>query len=129
MGTRTIRISDEVWDEIAKTGKFGETEDDVLRRIFGIKAPTAAQTTVSPRPRGRYATHRMHAGVHNFNLVVSFDGGKEKRWKLPNRDDKAKIRHIRDEAVAFALEQGASDPGQTNAVRKALTDASYHLTR
>jgi len=33
---KTIRISDEVWAEIAKRGKFGETEDDVLQRIFGI---------------------------------------------------------------------------------------------
>ena len=31
---RTIRISNEVWDEIAKKGKFGENEDDVLRRQF-----------------------------------------------------------------------------------------------
>ena len=28
---RTIRISDEVWQEIAQRGKFGETEDDVAR--------------------------------------------------------------------------------------------------
>ncbi len=33
---RTIKISEEVWNEIAKRGKFGETEDDVLKRIFNI---------------------------------------------------------------------------------------------
>ena len=33
---RTIRISGPVWDEIAARGKFGETPDDVLRRVFGI---------------------------------------------------------------------------------------------
>lgn len=33
---KTIRISDEVWDAMAKHGKFGETPDDVFRRILKI---------------------------------------------------------------------------------------------
>lgn len=33
---RTIRISEEVWNAIAERGKFGESEDDVLRRVFNI---------------------------------------------------------------------------------------------
>jgi len=33
---RTIRISDEVWNVMAKHGKFGETPDDVFRRILKI---------------------------------------------------------------------------------------------
>ena len=37
---RTIRISEEVWDEIAKRGVFGETPDIVLRRIFGLDKST-----------------------------------------------------------------------------------------
>lgn len=32
--TRTVRITHDVWDQIAKHGKFGETVSDVLRRIF-----------------------------------------------------------------------------------------------
>lgn len=36
MSSKTIRVSSEVWDEIAKRGKFGESEDTVLRRVFGI---------------------------------------------------------------------------------------------
>jgi len=33
-GTKTVRIPQDVWDVIAKHGKFGETIGDVLRRIF-----------------------------------------------------------------------------------------------
>lgn len=33
---KNIKISDEVWDEMAKEGKFGETPDDVLRKKYGI---------------------------------------------------------------------------------------------
>jgi hypothetical protein len=36
---RTIRISEEVWNEIAKRGKFGETPDDVLKGVFNIPDP------------------------------------------------------------------------------------------
>ncbi len=39
---RNIRISEEVWKEIANRGKFGETEDDVLRRVFGIEGYNAS---------------------------------------------------------------------------------------
>ena len=40
----TIKVSDEVWEAIAERGKFGETEDDVLRRAFNLP----------PSPRSRY---------------------------------------------------------------------------
>ena len=33
---RTIRISEQVYKEIAKRGKFGETPNDVLERVFKI---------------------------------------------------------------------------------------------
>ena len=135
---RTIRVSDEVWDEIAKRGKFGETEDDVLRRVFGLgnnvrgaNAMLAAQSKPqrpTARPRRRYATIRMHAGVHRGQFVVSFEDGKENRWPLPSREEKEAIRRIRREAVAFAVSHGASK-GQEYAVLKALTDAGYHLTK
>ena len=134
---RTIRISDEVWEEIATRGKFGETEDDVLRRIFEIKGHVEMRMT-TPRVREHrrhYATRRMHAGVHGIpgtpreQLLVSFEGGPEKRWGLPDKSKKEEIRTIRQEAVKFALENGASKPGQTNAVLKALTDAGYYLTK
>lgn len=34
--SKKIAISDEVWDEIASRGRFGETEDTVLRRVFDL---------------------------------------------------------------------------------------------
>lgn len=141
---RNIRISDEVWQEIAKRGKFGETEEDVLRRVFklvpaerGMPGALASHTSPSTRrgTRQRLATVRMHAGVHRSGpagkdqLLVSFEHGAERRWEMPDRADKAELRRIRQEAVEFALSEGASDPGQTNAVRKALTEGGYHLTR
>ena len=33
---KTIRISDDVWNAMADHGKFGETPDDVFRRILKI---------------------------------------------------------------------------------------------
>lgn len=131
---RTIRISDEVWDEIAKRGKFGETEDDVLRREFDLDVQPATEASDrmaarATRPRGHYATNRMHAGVHNHQFAVSFASGENRRWDLPDHTDKSAIRKIRAEAVKFALECGASHPGQTNAVLKALTDAKYYVTK
>jgi negative regulator of replication initiation len=33
---KTIRISDDVWNAMAEHGKFGETPDDVFRRILKI---------------------------------------------------------------------------------------------
>ena len=139
---RTIRISDEVWEEIAKQGKFGETEDDVLRRVFGLdnrgglENQGSEQRHLRPRrPRRHHATRRMHAGVHRVpgaereHLVVSFQDGPERRWELPDPSDKVEIRKVRKEAVEFALENGASKPGQTNAVLKALTDAGYYVTK
>jgi hypothetical protein len=34
---KTIRISDEVWKEFERIGRFGETPDDLLRRVLKIR--------------------------------------------------------------------------------------------
>ena len=81
------------------------------------------------RRRPRRATKRMSARAEDGQLLVQFADGEKCSWDLPDPADKPAIRRIRDEAVHFALKRGATDPGQTNAVRKALTDAGYHLTR
>lgn len=136
---RAIKVSDELWEAIAERGKFGETEDDVLRRVFDLppspRSPYGGSGSggrSGGRPgRGnrRFATKRMSARVENGKLVVEFEDGARKEWTLPERSDKGSIRTIRDDAVSFALENDASKPGQTNAVLKALTDADYHLTK
>lgn len=50
--TRRINISEEVWAEIAKRGKFGETEDTVLRQVFGLDVVPSSN---SRRSRGAAA--------------------------------------------------------------------------
>jgi hypothetical protein len=127
---RTIKVSDAVWNAIAERGKFGETEDDVLRRVFGTP-PSTEEEKPGHRGRGavRYAEKRMSARVESGKLVVEFEDGARHEWSLPHRDDKEAIRSVLDVALTFATDNGASNPGQTNAVRKALTDGGYHLTK
>ena len=131
---RTVKISDAVWAAIAERGKFGETVDDVLRRVFDLPSGNDAERTQIPsgrRGRGnrRYATKRMSARIEDGRLLVEFEDGPANRWKLPHPSEKEHIKRLREEAVAFALKHGATDPGQTNAVRKALTDAGFHIAR
>ena len=121
---KTIRISDEVWRAFEKQGKFGETPDDVLRRVFGVsrnKKRTGSTWT-------KVATNRMVARVADRELSVRFKSGDAKRWTLPARDDKVAIRKVRDEAVNFAEGVGAVF-GQLQAVKKALTDARYYVAK
>ena len=132
---RTIKVSEDVWNAIASQGKFGETEDDVLRRVFKLPPDSSAEgSNITPDiPRGRqprksFAKQRMSSYIQSNHLHVSFQEGSSDSWTLPNRSDKNGIRIVRDKAVAFAKENKATI-GQVNAVKKALTDAGYHLTK
>ena len=134
---RTVQISDAVWQAIAQRGKFAETEDDVLRRVFHLPpaAPgngTGAMATPVRRPlvapRRSFATTRMSSYINSDQLHIAFAGGSPRSWPLPPRNDKGSLRAMRDKAVAFARENGAT-LGQVNAVKKTLTDAGYHLTK
>ncbi len=138
---RNITVTDPVWEAIASRGRFGETEDDVLRRVFGLPpalAPNSAATLHQPSaiptarratgPRRSLATDRMSANISNGHLHVSFSSGPTSSWALPSPTDKASLRAVRDKAIAFANKHGAT-LGQVNAVKKALTDAGYHLTK
>ena len=136
---RNIRVSEEVWEAIASQGKFGETEEDVLRRVFKLPEnsvhdgvqPTTGLGTQRPEmasygPRRIIAERRMRSFLSSNHLRVSFYDGPSQSWMLPQRSDKLGIRSVRDKAVAFARANGATN-GQVNAVRKALTDGGYHL--
>lgn len=136
---RTIQISDPVWKEIAKRGKFGETEDDVLRRVFDIPANSSSLGEIlssltgpgrkrSSSPRRSIAVQRMSCNVDGTQLFVSFQGGPSRTWTLSSPSDKSALRNVREKAVAFARENGAT-LGQINAVKKALTDNGFHLTK
>ncbi len=136
---RTIRVSEEVWQAIATQGKFGETEEDVLRRVFklpensahdGVQPTTGLgkqrSHSASSSPRRVIAERRMRSFLRANQLHVSFYDGPSQSWMLPQRSDKLGIRSVREKAVAVARGNGATE-GQVNAVRKALTDGGYHL--
>ena len=125
---REIRISPEVWAAIAERGHFGETEDDVLRRVFGLPQVQSAQSGRRGRGSKRYAVKKLRAKVESGHFVVTFEDGTEFVKPLPNHANKSAIRTLRDAAVEFALINGAT-AGQIAAVKKALTEAGYHLVR
>ncbi len=124
---KTIRISQEVWEAMVKVGKFGETPDDVLRRVFGITMHEELEAS-KPRPLRRLSQQKMSAKIDEGKLIVVFENGRSQSWTLPEVTDKLSIKSIRDQAVAFAADNGAT-LGQVNAVKKALTEAGYHLTK
>jgi hypothetical protein len=134
MKMRTIRISEEVWNEIAKRGKFAETEDDVLRRVFNLPENAnelgfpAENRRMQSAPRRTIAAQRMSSYIANSQLHVAFQDGASSSWELPKPTDKARIKMVLDKALIFARTNDAS-LGQLNAIRKALTNAGYHLTK
>lgn len=134
---RSALISEPVWEAVAAKGKFGESEDDVLRRVFGLAPTPSGPTNPSPgqaRSRGAgtrrrsFATNRMSSYISGNELRVSFASGEASSWHLPEKGDRDGIRALRDKAVEFAERHGATI-GQSNAVRKTLTDAGYHLLK
>ena len=138
---RVIKISEEVWQKIATHGKFGETEDDVLRRILGLPeatqiyptrsaaAPATSHASKGPSIRRRsFAKQRLTSYINRNQLHVEFQDGVSSFWTLPDPKDKNNIRAVLEKALSFAREHGAS-VGQINAVRKTLTNEGYHLTK
>ena len=132
---KSISVSVSVWEAIASRGKFGETEDDVLRRVFGLSgnaaesAPRAATANRNSNgPRRSFATDKLSSYISGNELRVAFASGASKSWKLPPKSDKAALRSVRDAATSFAESKGAT-LGQINAVKKTLTDSGYHLLK
>ncbi len=89
--------------------------------------PAPAMSARAGRGSRQYATQRMSARIQHQKLMVEFQDGAKETWTLSAKTDRDEIRRIRDEAVGFARDHGASDPGQVNAVKKALTDKGYHV--
>jgi len=127
---RTIKISEEIWQAIAAKGKFGETENDVLERVFNIQSKSYQPQSIEKvtKMRKKYADQRMRADVLGTTLHVNFQDGSSKKWTLPDPTNKVEIRRIREEAVNFAQQNNASF-GQEQAVKKALTNAGYWLIK
>ena len=125
---RTVKISEEVYGEIAKRGRFGETVDDVLRRQFRIaerqeKEGTHLVRTILARRRMSPSVRESEAGV---TLEVDFQGGPSRQFALPSRHEKAELRVVLEEALRWAEEQRATG-GQLAYIRKVLHQAGYYL--
>jgi hypothetical protein len=127
---KTIRISEEVWNEIARRGAFGETPDIVLRRVFQINQPLLRKSALysSTSKRSRYATDRMSANIEGDRLAVMFHSGPVKEFKLPDRSNKREIANLTSNVMEFVKQNGGTI-GQINAARKALTDAGYRIMK
>lgn len=137
----TIIVSNLVREAIAELTKGGGTEDDLLRQLLKLPPnPSATGTRPMPGgailsqrrpsygPRKSFATKRMSSYIRGKQLHISFEGGSSHEWQLPAPENKAALRSVRDQAVTFARENGAT-LGQVNAVKKTLTDSGYHLTK
>lgn len=87
-----------------------------------------SERSVSSKVRKKKARKKISARVLDGYLLVKFADTEPERWKLPDRLDKEAIKCVRDRAVAFARDHEAT-LGQINAVKKALTDRGYYLTK
>jgi len=136
---RSIRVSEEVWQAIAGRGKFGENEDDVLRRVLDLPQNSAGESNAFTGNAGgshrastsrskSMAKQRMTSYIGNDQMYIEFQDGASSSWILPERKDKTGIRAVLTKALQFARDNGASG-GQRNAVRKTLTEEGYHLTK
>jgi hypothetical protein len=129
---RSVQVSEEVYEVIAQDGKFGESVDDVLRRLLGLPERLGQSTpyTVTPRrrpsrTRPRLSERTISARVEGGQLLLAVEG-EQISWDLPSRHEVERIRTITYEALAWAEERGATI-GQLKAVRKALSEAGYYL--
>jgi negative regulator of replication initiation len=122
---KIIKVSDEVWNEIAQRGKFGETEEDVLRRVFGL---ASTNKEVNMR-RKRVATDTLHPEFQDEkHYKITFDSGREKVFPLPDKTDREGVKELTDKVMRFVKDAGATI-GQINAARKALTDRGYLIRK
>ena len=116
---------DEISGHVPDHGEVTEFLQAVLVRASSEGESSQAGPRIATKNK---AKKKMSAQVEDGHLLVKFAGGQMERWKLPDRSDKEAIRRTRDSAVAFARDQEAT-LGQINAVKKALTEDGYHLTK
>jgi len=74
------------------------------------------------------AHNKMSTRIEDNYFAIEFARGASKKFNLPDRQDKEGIKRLASYAVQFAIEQGATIPGQVNAVRKGLTERGYYIT-
>ena len=124
---KTVRISDEVYQEIAKRGHFGETVDDVLRREFSItgekRRTVAAQRQVLA---DRTMTPKVSRNGDQDVLRVSFEDGTSQGSLLSYKNDRHGFRSVLQQVLQFAEREGATE-GQLKYIRKELNRAGYYV--
>lgn len=84
---KTIRISDDVWNAMAKHGKFGETPDDVFRRILKIEANNHGPGSTK-RKAGKVAFIDTHLAAKGENRKTKSEIVKLYRSQFPNVSEK-----------------------------------------
>jgi len=117
---KTVRVSADVWNVVEETGKFGETPDDVLRRLLGLPAKTNMAVDAEAKP------DKISARVRDRVLRVALEDGVPREWVLPDKEQTAEIAQTREEALEMLREAGASVRQQA-AVKRALTSAGYRM--
>lgn len=76
MVAKKIEISQEVWDEIARRGSFGESEDTVLRRVFGLS--NASETSPTAGGQSKKSGARANAwGRETADKIAEQLGAKK----------------------------------------------------
>ena len=125
MGRKTVTVSEEVWGHVAEHGRFGESFDDVLRRMLGLREAPAASGSRRPSQNRRAERRLSPYMVDDGCVVLGWDGGEELRLRLPARDDRSAITQLAAEAKRWARDGGASD-GQLKAIDKLLSEAGYY---
>lgn len=127
---RTIRISEEVWQEIAKRGVFGETPDIVLKRVFEIKQASREATKPILEGQTRALAIDLKASFRrkfkNGYYIVGASNGNIFEELLPDKSNKEEIRRLTENVRNFTKINGGTI-GQINASSKKLTEAGYHI--
>src|SRR6267143_3010923 len=103
----SIQVSDLVVAAIRDQLRQDETEDDFLRRTLALPERLNGQRAHAPAPpqhapvshqnhaiRRTFATHRMSSYISSGYLAVGFAGAPERRWLLPDKTDKIKLRQV-----------------------------------
>src|SRR4051812_32304006 len=119
MAKRTVSISQDVYEFVAHRGRFGESFDDVVRRLLKVGTSATDGPVDGRQPthvsRGRLSTRTVSPRVADGLLEVSVEGTGSRRWTLPDASDSHEIRRVTHEALAWAGEAGATE-GQLKAI-------------
>ena len=102
---KTIRISNDVWEAMAKHGKFGETPDVVLRRILRIDGH-AVRSGGSQRKAGKGDFVDAHLAANNENRKTKSEIVKLFRKKFPDVSEETAKRNVSWYASTLKMRTG-----------------------